>query len=69
MPFRVAISTAPDPQGSGRVDIYSDILIQRYVVYRFGRIIGQFTLDRMVGHILTGSSNVIIGVFCELLRS
>ena len=36
-------------------------------MYRCGRIIGHFTLHTMVGCILSRSSIVFIGVFCELL--
>ena len=37
--------------------------------YRCGRIIGHFIVHRMVGCILSGSSTIIIGDSCELLRS
>ena len=38
-------------------------------VYRRGRVIEHFTVHGMVGYILSGSSIVILGVSCELLRS
>ena len=38
-------------------------------VYRCGRITGHLNLHRVVGCTLSGSSIVVIGVSCELLRS
>ena len=38
-------------------------------LYCCGRIIGHFTVHKMVGYIFSGSSIGIIGVSCELLRS
>ena len=37
-------------------------------LYRCVRIIGHFTVHRMVGYNLSGSSTVAVGVACELLR-
>ena len=36
-------------------------------LYRCDRIIGHFTVYRMVGCNLSGSSTIIVGVSCELL--